>query len=69
MPITTQEDLFWIIPAAIVNFLPCVLLEIRLRRQIRLGLIDERRYTKRQLEEFERLRARMEARDRRRKRA
>ncbi|GAA3411227.1 hypothetical protein ACFFNY_19545 [Paenibacillus hodogayensis] len=62
----TEESLAWVIPLALANLALCTYLEVRMRRNIRRGRIDKRRYSARQLEEFERMRVRLDDKNSRR---
>jgi hypothetical protein len=64
MLIPTDVPLAVVVVLVAVNFTLCTYLEIRLRRKIRLGLIEEHRYSSRQLEEFRRIRDKMRAKGR-----
>ncbi|TMV49538.1 hypothetical protein FE783_13625 [Paenibacillus mesophilus] len=64
MPIPTEVPLAVVVVMAVANLILCTYLEKRLRRNIRLGIIEERRYSPRQLEEFRRIREEMKAKER-----
>jgi hypothetical protein len=53
----------WVIVLVTVNFVYCIWLEIRFRRRLRDGLIDESKYCRRQLAEFQRMRERMQVKE------
>jgi hypothetical protein len=63
MPIPTEVPLAVVVVMAVATLILCTYLERRLRRNIRLGLIEERRYSPRQLEEFRRIREKMKAKE------
>ncbi|MDF2858686.1 MAG: hypothetical protein K0Q87_4537 [Neobacillus sp.] len=59
MPIPSDISFGWALVLAAPSFILCTYLEIQFRRKLRDGHIDRRRYSKRQLEEFNRIRDRM----------
>jgi len=59
MPIPSGASIGWVIAAAIPIFTLCTILEMRLRKNIRLGRIDESKYSPKRLAEFRRMRERM----------
>lgn len=63
MLIPTDVPLAVVVVLVAVNFTLCTVLEVRFRRKIRLGLIEEHRYSPRQLEEIRRIREKTKAKE------
>jgi hypothetical protein len=59
MLIPLEMSTIWVLALAIPNFVLCTWLEIRFRRRLRDGLIDESKYCNHQLAEIRRMRERM----------
>jgi len=60
MVIPTEAWIGWFIGSFFLLFVLCTVLEIRFRKKIRLGLVDESKFSPERRAEIKRIRERME---------